>query len=87
MSVQIEQQGQLQEFLGTRSSPTVDGVPCVVELLTPAGRPAAITDDLARFWEVGYPHVRAELRGRYPKHDWPVDPLDASPQRGVKRRS
>ncbi len=78
---------KLQEFLGTRSSPTVDGVPCVVELLTPAGRPAAITDDLARFWEVGYPHVRAELRGRYPKHDWPVDPLDASPQRGVKRRS
>ena len=78
---------KLQEFLGTRSSPTVDGVPCVVELLTPAGRPAAITDDLARFWEVGYPHVRAELRGRYPKHDWPADPLDASPQRGVKRRS
>ncbi len=78
---------KLQEFLGTRSSPTVDGVPCVVELLTPAGRPAAITDDLARFWDVGYPHVRAELRGRYPKHDWPADPLDASPQRGVKRRT
>lgn len=78
---------RLQEFLGTRASPTVDGVPCVVELLTPAGRPAAITDDLARFWEVGYPHVRAELRGRYPRHDWPADPLEASPQRGVKRRS
>ena len=78
---------RLQEFLGTHSSPTVDGVRCVVELLTPAGRPAAITDDLARFWEVGYPHVRAELRGRYPKHDWPTDPLAASPQRGVKRRS
>ena len=78
---------KLQEFLGTRSSPLVDGVPCVVELLTPAGRPAAITDDLARFWEVGYPHVRAELRGRYPRHDWPADPLEASPQRGVKRRS
>ena len=78
---------KLQEFLGTRSSPTVDGVSCVVELLTPAGRPAAVTDDLARFWEVGYPHVRAELRGRYPKHDWPVDPLEARPQSGVKRRS
>ena len=78
---------KLQEFLGTRSSPTVDGVSCVMELLTPAGRPAAITDDLARFWDVGYPHVRAELRGRYPKHHWPADPLDARPQSGVKRRS
>ncbi len=78
---------KLQEFLGTRSSPTVDGVACVIELLAPGGRPAAITDDLARFWEVGYPHVRAELRGRYPKHDWPADPLAAAPQRGVKRRS
>lgn len=76
---------KLQEFLGTRVSPTVDGLACVVELLTPAGRPAAVTDDLARFWEVGYPHVRAELRGRYPRHDWPVDPLEAAPQRGVKR--
>jgi ATP-dependent helicase HrpB len=75
---------KLQEFLGTRHSPTVDGVPCVVELLTPAGRPAAVTDDLARFWEVGYPQVRAELRGRYPRHDWPADPLNAAPQRGVK---
>lgn len=77
--------GKLQEFLGTKASPTVDGVACVVELLTPAGRPAAVTDDLARFWDVGYPHVRAELRGRYPRHDWPVDPLEATPQRGVKR--
>jgi ATP-dependent helicase HrpB len=75
---------KLQEFLGTRSSPTVDGVRCVVELLTPAGKVAAITDDLARFWEVGYGQVRAELRGRYPKHDWPADPLSATAQTGTK---
>ena len=77
--------GKLQEFFGTKESPTVDGISCVVELLTPAGRPAAITNDLARFWDVGYPHVRAEMRGRYPRHDWPADPLAAVPQRGVKR--
>ena len=70
---------KLQELFGARSSPTVlaGRLPVTVHLLTPAGRPAAITQDLAGFWERGYPEVRKELRGRYPKHPWPEDPTQA----------
>jgi ATP-dependent helicase HrpB len=57
----------------------------VVHLLSPAGRPAAVTADLESFWRTGYPQVRAELRRRYPKHAWPEDPLDSAPVRGVRR--
>jgi ATP-dependent helicase HrpB len=49
----------------------------IVHLLTPAGRPAAITQDLAGFWESSYAEVRKELRGRYPRHPWPEDPRQA----------
>jgi ATP-dependent helicase HrpB len=74
---------RVQEAFGWRESPTVaDGrLPVLLHLLSPAGRPAAVTADLASFWATGYPQVRAELRGRYPKHDWPEDPLAATPTR------
>ena len=64
---------RIQQVFGWTASPTVaDGrLPVVLHLLSPAGRPAAVTADLASFWANGYALVRAELRGRYPKHDWP----------------
>jgi ATP-dependent helicase HrpB len=70
---------KLQEMFGLRESPSVAGVPLLVHLLSPAGRPAAVTADLASFWANGYRGVRAELRGRYPKHPWPEDPATAEP--------
>ena len=70
---------KVQEVFGWTATPTVGGgrLPVVLHLLSPAGRPAAITADLTSFWATGYPQVRAELRGRYPKHAWPEDPLTA----------
>ncbi|PFG19583.1 ATP-dependent helicase HrpB [Serinibacter salmoneus] len=66
----------VQHAFGLRTTPLLAGgrVPVVVHLLSPAGRPAAITSDLAGFWESGYRAVRADLRGRYPKHAWPERP-------------
>ncbi|NIH82205.1 ATP-dependent helicase HrpB [Amycolatopsis viridis] len=67
---------KLQLAFGWRETPKVAGgrVPVLLHLLSPAGRPAAVTSDLESFWVNGYPAVRAELRGRYPKHAWPADP-------------
>ncbi len=65
---------KVQQAFGWEQAPVVAGVPVVVHLLSPAGRPAAVTADLASFWDTGYPQVRSELRGRYPKHAWPEDP-------------
>jgi ATP-dependent helicase HrpB len=74
---------RVQEVFGWTGAPTVAGgrLPVLLHLLSPAGRPAAVTSDLATFWTTGYPHVRAELRGRYPKHAWPEDPSTAAPRR------
>jgi ATP-dependent helicase HrpB len=79
---------KVQDVFGWTATPTVAGgrLPVVLHLLSPAGRPAAVTADLASFWTTGYPLVRAELRGRYPKHDWPEDPLTATPTRRPRRR-
>jgi ATP-dependent helicase HrpB len=80
---------KVQEAFGWREAPRLaDGrVPVLVHLLSPAGRPVAVTRDLASFWVQGYPRVRAELRGRYPRHPWPEDPLQAEPTRRPKPRS
>ncbi|WP_245692036.1 ATP-dependent RNA helicase [Streptomyces katrae] len=77
---------KLQELFGLAQTPTVAGVPVLVHLLSPAGRPAAVTADLASFWQGGYRAVRAELRGRYPKHPWPEDPATAEPTRHTNAR-
>ncbi|MFF2994059.1 ATP-dependent helicase HrpB [Streptomyces sp. NPDC057950] len=77
---------KLQEMFGLHESPAVAGVPVLVHLLSPAGRPAAVTADLASFWKDGYRAVRAELRGRYPKHPWPEDPAAAEPTRHTNAR-
>ncbi|WP_109031899.1 ATP-dependent RNA helicase [Streptomyces rubrogriseus] len=77
---------KLQEMFGLQRSPEIAGVPLLVHLLSPAGRPAAVTADLASFWKDGYTGVRAELRGRYPKHPWPKDPATAEPTRYTKAR-
>ncbi|MFD7769913.1 ATP-dependent helicase HrpB [Streptomyces sp. NPDC059787] len=77
---------KLQEMFGLRESPRVAGVPLLVHLLSPAGRPAAVTADLASFWRDGYKGVRAELRGRYPRHPWPEDPATAEPTRHTNTR-
>ncbi|MEB3332539.1 MAG: ATP-dependent helicase HrpB [Synechococcaceae cyanobacterium] len=70
---------KLQELFGCRSTPCLlDGrLPLTVQLLSPAGRPCAVTRDLGGFWDHGYREVRRELRGRYPKHPWPEDPHGA----------
>jgi ATP-dependent helicase HrpB len=79
----------LQEMFGAAETPRVCGgrVPVMLHLLSPARRPVQVTRDLAGFWARGYAEVRKELRGRYPKHHWPEDPINAKPVAGgVKRR-
>ncbi|MGB2569090.1 ATP-dependent RNA helicase [Micromonospora citrea] len=79
---------KLQETFGWRDAPRIaDGrVPVLLHLLSPAGRPVAVTADLASFWSGGYRQVRAELRGRYPRHPWPEDPTTAAPTRHATPR-
>lgn len=80
---------RLQELLGLDRHPTVlDGsLPLALQLLSPAGRPIQVTADLPGFWRGSYAEVRKELRGRYPKHPWPEDPLQAAPWRpGLPRQ-
>ncbi|MFD0865600.1 ATP-dependent helicase C-terminal domain-containing protein, partial [Tessaracoccus lubricantis] len=80
---------KLQECFGLPESPTIAGgrVRILFHLLSPAGRPLAVTDDLASFWSGPYGQVRAEMRGRYPKHPWPEDPWTAQATARTKRRA
>ncbi len=79
---------KLQETFGWQTAPRIaDGqVPVLLHLLSPAGRPVAVTSDLASFWRTGYLRVRAELRGRYPRHPWPEDPASVQPTRHLQPR-
>ena len=79
---------RLQEMFGQVETPTLaDGaVAITLHLLSPAGRPVQVTRDLAGFWRSAYFEVRRDLRGRYPRHHWPDDPLEAAPTRRAKPR-
>jgi ATP-dependent helicase HrpB len=79
---------KLQELFGLAETPRlVEGeLPVLIHLLSPAGRPLAVTDDLRSFWDRVYPEVKKEMKGRYPKHPWPDDPWNAVATRLVKRR-
>jgi ATP-dependent helicase HrpB len=78
---------KLQEMFGCRSTPVVAGsIPVILHLLSPAGRPVQVTRDIARFWTGAYNDVRKELKGRYPKHPWPDNPLEAIPTKKTKNR-
>ncbi|PVY76471.1 ATP-dependent helicase HrpB [Tamilnaduibacter salinus] len=78
---------KLQTVFGWTDTPTIaDGrLPVVLHLLSPAGRPLAVTSDLSSFWRQAYPEVRKDMRGRYPKHPWPEDPFTAEPAMGTKK--
>jgi ATP-dependent helicase HrpB len=79
---------RVQELFGLARHPAIAGgrVPLVIELLSPAHRPVQVTRDLPGFWRGSYADVKSEMRGRYPKHPWPDDPLSAPATRRAKRR-
>ncbi len=79
---------RMQELFGLTDTPTIAGgrAKVLLHLLAPNRRPQQVTDDLAGFWANVWPQVRKELRGRYPKHAWPEDPVAARALRGTKRR-
>lgn len=79
---------KLQELFGLAATPRIAAgrLPLTLHLLSPAGRPMQVTQDLAGFWQRTYPQVRKELKGRYPKHPWPEDPWSATPTHRAKPR-
>ena len=79
---------RIQEMFGASANPSIAGgrMQVMLHLLSPAGRPAQITRDLSSFWKNGYPEVKKELKGRYPKHAWPDDPLRAAPTARARTR-
>ena len=79
---------KLQELFGLTETPRVGNgtTPVSIHLLSPAGRPLAVTQDLHSFWQNTYPEIRKQLRARYPKHPWPENPLTATPTRRTIRK-
>jgi ATP-dependent helicase HrpB len=79
---------RVQELFGLSCHPAIAGgrVPLVIELLSPAHRPVQVTRDLPQFWRGSYAAVRSEMRGRYPRHPWPDDPVSAPATRRAKPR-
>jgi ATP-dependent helicase HrpB len=77
---------RVQEVFGWAQAPLIAGRPLRLQLLSPAQRVVATTGDLAGFWVTGYPAVRSELRGRYPRHPWPEDPAVASATKRARPR-
>ncbi|WP_119838769.1 ATP-dependent helicase HrpB [Pseudooceanicola algae] len=77
---------RLQEMFGQTRHPVVAGRPLVVTLLSPAGRPVQVTQDIPGFWTSSYADVRKDMRGQYPKHPWPEDPTQEDPTLRVKRK-
>lgn len=79
---------KLQEAFGWHNTPTIanGAITVMVHLLSPARRPLQVTQDLGSFWQNGYPEVRKEMRGRYPKHPWPADPLSTAATAHIKRK-
>lgn len=80
---------RVQDLYGTTRHPSVaDGkIPLVLQLLSPANRPVQITADLPGFWAGSWSEVRKDMAGRYPKHDWPIDPASATPRSGTSDRT
>ncbi len=80
---------KLQEMFAEKQTPCVANgqIKVVIHLLSPAGRPLAITEDLASFWANAYQEVKKQMKGRYPKHPWPDDPLSATATRHTKKRA
>lgn len=80
---------RMQEVFGLSTTPRIGGgvIPVTFKLLSPAQRPLQVTSDLASFWRNAYAEVRKDMRGRYPRHYWPEDPLQAEPTRRVRPRS
>jgi len=79
---------RLQEIFGLTNTPSIANgqVPVLIHLLSPARRLVQVTQDLKSFWRTGYAEVKKELKGRYPKHFWPDNPLQAPPTRSIKKR-